>query len=96
MLLFSSRALLAVKNQSPAWPEKVSFRDYLLFLWQALLLFSLVELSPVQAFFAEPLIERLGEGRQENQHLRSLYIHGSNIPHKYGQNASLYPSFEEF
>ena len=74
----------------------VSFRDYLLFVWQALLLFSLVELSPVQAFFAVPLIERLGQGRRENQHLRSLYIHGSNIPHKYGQKASLYPSFEEF
>ena len=49
-------------------------------------------------FFAVPLIERLGQGRQENQHSRSLYIHGSNVPHKYGQNASLhvYPSFEEF
>ena len=46
-------------------------------------------------FFAVPLIERLEQGRQENQHSRSLYIHGSNIPHKYGKNASLYRSFEE-
>ena len=63
------------------WPEKVSFRDYLLFVWQALLLFSLVELSP---FFPVSLIESLGQGCQEHQHSRSLYIHGSN-----GQNASL-------
>ena len=56
------------------------------------MLFSLVELSPVSPV---SLIERLGQGSQENQHSRSLYIHGSNVPHKYGQNASLYPSFEE-
>ena len=53
------------------------------------------ELSPVSAFFPVSLIERLGQGCQEHQHSRSLYIHGSNVLHKYGQNASLYLSFEE-
>ena len=56
---------------------------------------SLVELSPTSAFFPMSLIERLGQGWQEHQHSRSLYIHGSNVLHKYGQNASLYLSFEE-
>ena len=76
--------------------KKRFFSRLLTFRLTGFVAFSLVELSPFQACFAEPLIERLGQGRQENQHSRSLYIHGFNIPHKYGQNASLYPSFEEF
>ena len=48
-------------------------------------------------FRKKSMLENFRErwGRQENQHSCFLYIHGSNVPHKYDQNASLYPSFEE-